>query len=138
MTMTKTVPGPRRKRPAAFWLTPATSVALGIAMGAAAWTGGDRGLAVFAVVLMTALAVALVVAASYSETVGRLLDRRDERITGLDRDASLFAGMVLLVAVLGGFIGELATGGDGRPYSWMGAIAGVSYVAALIVLRLRR
>ena len=138
MTMTKSVPSPRRRRPAAFWLTPATSVALGIAMGAAAWTGGDRGFAVFAVVLMTALAAALVVAASYSETVERLLDRRDERITGLDRDASLFAGMVLLVAVLGGFVGELATGGDGQPYSWMGALAGVGYVVALIVLRLRR
>jgi hypothetical protein len=107
-------------------------------MGAAAWAGGDHGFAVFALVLMTALAIVLVVAASYSETVGHLLDRRDERITGLDRDASLFSGMVLLVAVLGGFIGDLATGGDGQPYSWMGAVAGVSYLAALITLRLRR
>lgn len=138
MTMTKTVPAPRRKRPAAFWLTPATSVALGLAMGAAAWTGGDRGFAVFAVVLMTVVTVVLVVAASYSETVERILDRRDERITALDRDATLFTGMVLIVAVLGGFIGELATGGDGQPYSWMGALGGVSYVVALIVLRLRR
>ena len=138
MTMTKPVPSPQRRRPAAFWATPAVSVALGLAMGAASWAGGDRGFAVFAVVLMTALAIVLVVAASYSETVGRLLDRRDERITGLDRDASLFAGMVLVVAVLGGFIGELATGGDGQPYSWMGAVAGVSYLAALITLRLRR
>ncbi len=138
MTMTKPVPSPRRRRPVAFWATPATSVALGLAMGAASWAGGDRGFAVFAVALMAALAIVLVVAASHSETVERLLDRRDERITGLDRDATLFAGAVLIVAVLGGFIGELAAGGDGQPYSWMGAAAGVSYVAALITLRLRR
>ena len=134
MSMTQ----PRRKRPAAFWVTPATSVVLGIAMGVAGWTGGQHGFAVFAFVLMTAIAVALVVAAPHSETVGRLLDRRDERITGLDREATLFAGFVLILAVIAGFIYELATGGDGQPYTWLGALGGVSYLAALITLRVRR
>ena len=139
MTMTtQSVPDQRRKRPAAFWLTPATSVVLGLAMGAAAWADDQRGYAVFAVLLMTGIAVALVIAARRSETVGGLLDRRDERIASLDRDASLFAGMLVILAVIAAFIYELGTGGDTRPYAWLGALAGVGYVAALIVLRLRR
>ena len=138
MSMSRPMPSARRKRPPAFWVTPATSVVLGIAIGAAAWTGGQHGVAVFSLTLMVAIAVALVVAAPHSETVGRLLDRRDERITGLDRDATLFAGTVLTVAIIGGFVYELASGGDGRPYTWLGALGGVSYLAALIVLRLRR
>ncbi len=138
MTMTKPVPSPRRRRPPAFWVTLATSVGLGIAMGAAAWAGGDRVLAVFALALMTTMTVVLVVASGRSETVAGILDRRDERINSLDRDATLFAGLVLIVAVLAGFIYEIATGGDGRPFSWLGALGGAGYVLALIVLRLRR
>ena len=138
MTMTTSVPSPRRKRPAAFWVTPATSVALGIAMAAAAWADDQRGYAVFALVLMTGIAVALVVASSRSETVAGLLDRRDERIASLDRDASLFAGMIVIAGVIAGFIYELATGGDPWPYTWLGALGGVGYVLALIVLRIRR
>lgn len=138
MAMTTSVPSPRRRRPAALWVTPATSVALGIAMGAAAWAGGDRFFAGFAVVLMTGLAIVLVVASGRSETVAGILDRRDERISSLDRDATLFAGLVLIAGVLVGFIYEIATGGDGRPFSWLGALGGAGYVLALIVLRLRR
>lgn len=136
--MTETATVPRRRRPAAFWATPATSVVLGIVMAAAAWAGDEPGLAVFSLALMTGIAVALVVAAPHSETIGRLLDRRDERITSLDRDATLFAGTVLILAVIAGFVYELASGGDGQPYSWLGALGGVSYVVALITLRIRR
>ena len=70
------------------------SVLLGIAMGAGAWAGGQRGYAVFAFLLMAGLAVALVAAARFSETVNGLLDRRDERIASLDRDATLASGAV--------------------------------------------
>jgi hypothetical protein len=50
----------------------------------------------------------------------------------------MFAGMVLVVAVIAGFVIEIARGQDGQPYAVLGAIAGVSYIAALVVLRLRR
>ena len=46
--------------------------------------------------------------------------------------------MVLIVAVIAGFIVEIATGQDGAPYYQLGAIGGVSYVAALVFLRFRR
>jgi len=36
-----------------------------------------------------------------------------------------------------GVIVEVARGQDGRPYSWLGAIGGLAYLAAIIVLRIR-
>jgi hypothetical protein len=60
------------------------------------------------------------------------------RVRDIDNDASMFAGMVLVVAVIAGFVIEIARGQDGQPFAVLGAIAGVSYVAALVVLRLRR
>ncbi len=78
------------------------------------------------------------VASGRSETVAGLLDRRDERIASLDRDASLAAGMVVILGVIAGFVYELATGGDTGPYVWLGALGGVTYIVALITLRIRR
>jgi hypothetical protein len=39
--------------------------------------------------------------------------------------------------VIVGFMIDVARGGDGSPYIWIGAIGGVVYLAALIVLRRR-
>ena len=50
----------------------------------------------------------------------------------------MFAGMAVLLAVIVGFVIEIARGQDGLPYAVLGAIGGVVYVAAVIVLRLRR
>jgi putative transcriptional regulator len=35
------------------------------------------------------------------------------------------------------FVIELARGRSGSPYSWLGAIAGLAYLAAVVVFRLR-
>lgn len=127
-----------RRRPLAFWATPATSVVLGAAMAGAAWAAGERGYAIFAALLMVGLAVVLVVASTRSETVRGILDRQDERIAGIDRDATTITGVVIIGAIIVAFIVELARGEDGAPFSWLGAIGGVTYVVALVVLRLRR
>jgi len=73
-----------------------------------------------------------------SETVRGLLDRKDERITGIDLRATAFTAMVLIVAVLVGFVIQVARGGSGWPYDLLGAIGGVSYLLAVAYLRLRR
>jgi hypothetical protein len=138
MSMTKSTPNSGRKRPATFWLTPAVSLALGAAMGAASWAGGQRGFAVFAFALMTAAAIGMIIAARRSETVAGLLDRRDERITAIDRDGTLITGYTLILAVIAGTFWQLAIGGDPQPFAWLGALAGVSYLAALITPRIRR
>lgn len=45
--------------------------------------------------------------------------------------------MVLIVAVIVGFMVEIARGQTGSPYSWLGALAGLTYIAAVIYLRIR-
>jgi len=120
------------------WYVPTVATLIGIAYLVAGVMGDDLSFGVIGLVLMLATAGAMVLAGRRSETVKGLLDRQDERIRGIDNDASMFAGMVLVVAVIAGFIIEIARGRDGEPYALLGAIAGVSYVGALVVLRLRR
>ena len=120
------------------WGTPLVAAAIGVAYLIAGWLGGDPAFGVFGLMLMSALAVAMLVAGRFSETVAGLLDRRDERLNFIDNQATLFAGMVVLVAVLVGFVVEIARGQDGAPYAMLGAIGGVSYVVSLVFLRFQR
>jgi hypothetical protein len=39
--------------------------------------------------------------------------------------------------IIGAFVVELARGHDGSPYAWLGAVGGISYLVAIVVLRLR-
>ena len=127
-------------RPASRWRwgTPLVAVAIGVAYLVAGWLGGDRPFAVAGLVVMVGVAAVVLVAGRFSETVAGLLDRRDERINSIDTQATVFTAMVLITAVIVGFIGEIARGEDGEPYAMLGAIGGVSYVAAFVVLRFRR
>ena len=120
------------------WYVPTVATLIGVAYLIAGILGDDLRFGITGLVLMLATAGAVVLAGRRSETVKGLLDRQDERIRGIDNDASMFAGMVLVVAVIAGFVIEIARGQDGEPYAVLGAIAGVSYIAALVVLRLRR
>ena len=128
----------RRARPWRRWIIPGFAVLSGLAYLAAGLRGGDRAFAFGGLAVMLVTAAALVIFGRTSETVAGLLDRRDERINRIDSDATVFAGMTLILAVLVGFVVEVARGRDGQPYSALGAIAGVAYVVALVVLRIRR
>jgi|tagenome__1003787_1003787.scaffolds.fasta_scaffold20725883_2 hypothetical protein len=121
-----------------FWVTPVFAISIGVLYFIAGWLGGDRGFAIFGLTLMVAIAVAVLVLSRYSETVAGLLSRRDERINAMDATATNVAGMVVIGAVIIGFVVEISRGEDGMPYSMLGALGGVAYVAALIVLRLRK
>jgi hypothetical protein len=52
----------------------------------------------------------------------------------LDRRASATVGLVLMLAVIGGFVFEIGQGRDGWPYSWLLALGGASYALAVLVL----
>jgi hypothetical protein len=117
--------------------TPLVSVAIGIAYLLAGWAGGDLEFGLFGLALMTGLAVVLLLVRRRSETVKGLLDRRDERINTIDLRATAFAGITVIVAVVIAFVVEIATGGDGSQYAWLGAIGGVAYIGAVIVQRIR-
>lgn len=130
--MSRTRPDTRTR-----WVTPAVGLGIGIAYLVAGVVAGNVTFGVLGLAIMVATAVGLVVASRYSETVRGLLDRRDERIAAMDLRATAIAGCVLTVAILGAFVVEIAQGGDGMPYAWLGAVGAVAYVLALVVLRLR-
>lgn len=132
--MTETRRVPRRTR----WAIPVTGVVIGVAYLVAGLAGDRPGFGVFGLLLTLTVSGAFLLAARRSETVAGLVDRRDERINSIDRDASLVAGMAVLLAVLVMFVVEIAQGQDGSPYAALGALGGVAYVTALVVLRLRR
>jgi hypothetical protein len=73
-----------------------------------------------------------------SETVRGLRgDGRDERFWQMDLVATAIAGTTVIALIIGAFIVELARGHDGNPYGWLGAIGGLTYIVAIVVLRLR-
>jgi hypothetical protein len=116
---------------------PLVSVGIGLVYLGAGLAGGQTGFAVTGLLVMVGLAVVLLLVKRRSETVQGLMDRRDERINTLDLRATAVTGVVLIVSILTAFVVEVARGNDGGPYVWLGCLAGLTYVAALVVLRLR-
>ena len=119
------------------WFMPLFALFLGGLMFAAQAIGGHPGdgLVSFGVLTLTG---ALVLFGGRSETIRGLRgDMRDERFQRIDIHATAFAGTVVIVAIITGFLVEVARGHNGNPYTWLGAVAGVSYLAAVIVMRVR-
>jgi hypothetical protein len=127
-----------KTRPATELTLPILSVVIGIVYLVVGLLGGRTTFAVVGLAIMLALALALWLVRGHSETVKGLLDRRDERINAIDLTASAVTGGVLILVLLIAFVVAVARGGSGAPYYWLLAIAGVTYLASLVVLRLRR
>jgi hypothetical protein len=73
-----------------------------------------------------------------SETVrGMRGDGRDERFALIDLRATAFAGNVVILAVIAGWLVELARGRDGATFGLLGALGGVAYLVALLAQRVR-
>jgi hypothetical protein len=106
-------------------------------MFAAQWVGGDPGSGLVSLAIMAGFG-AVVLLGGRSETIRGLRgDGRDERFREIDIHATAAAGLAVIVAVIIAVIVELARGHDPAPYDWLGAIAGVSYLAAVVILRIR-
>jgi hypothetical protein len=119
------------------WWMPLFSLALGGTMFAAFAIGGDAGEGAFAFGVMAALA-ALFYFGGRSETLRGLGGPgRDERWAAIDLRASAFAGLVVIAAILGAWLWEIANGDDGDPYGRLGAVAGVAYIVGVAILRWR-
>ena len=81
---------------------------------------------------------ALLLLGGRSETIRGLRgDGRDERFRQIDIYATAVAGLAVITAIIVAFVVELARGHNGSPYGWLGAIAGLSYLIAVVVFRLR-
>jgi hypothetical protein len=120
-----------------YWATPVLSLVFGVLFLLALLAGGHRTAGAFALALMVVLAIASVVLGRYSETVRGLMDRRDERIVSIDQRAVNAAASMLLLVLIGSAVAELARGHSGTPFTWLAALYGLTYLATLLVLRLR-
>jgi hypothetical protein len=123
-----------RRLCATRWFLPVFAVVLGLALGGAQWKGGDRQTG------LTSMAFFAVIAAVFafggrSETIRAIRgDGRDERWARIDLSATALAGFSVIVSVVVAGAWEWAHGRDGSPFVQLGAIAGVTYVVALIVI----
>jgi hypothetical protein len=119
------------------WFLPLFAVALGLLVFVAQWIGGNprSGLVSFAIL---AGAGVLLLLGGRSETIRGLRgDGRDERFRTIDIHATALAGLAVITATIVAFLIELARGHNGNPYSWLGAIGGITYIAAIITFRFR-
>ena len=119
------------------WFLPLFAVALGVVVFVAEWIGGDPASGLVSFGILAGFG-ALVLVGGRSETVRGLRgDGRDERFRQIDLAATAFTGLVVITVVIVAFVVEVARGHSGSPYTWLGAIAGLAYLTAVIVLRFR-
>jgi hypothetical protein len=119
------------------WFLPLFALALGVMMFAAQWIGGSPDSGLVSLGIMAAFGT-LILFGGRSETVRGLRgDGRDERFWRMDLIATAISGMTVISLIIGAFVVEVARGHDGNPYTWLGAVAGLSYLLAIVVLRLR-
>jgi hypothetical protein len=120
------------------WFVPATALAMGLVIFAAQWAGGDPSGGVVSLAILIG-AGAIFLFGGRSETIRGLRgDGRDERFRDMDIKATALSGMAIISAIIVAFVVELARGEDGMPYAWLGAIGGLTYIVAIVALRLRR
>jgi hypothetical protein len=119
------------------WFLPLFALALGGVVFGAQAIGGNPGSGLISWGIL-AFTGAVFLLGGRSETIRGLRgDGRDERFQRIDIHATAFAGIVIITAIIVAFIVELAKGQDGTPYSWLGALGGLAYIAAIVVMRLR-
>lgn len=120
------------------WALPALSLLAGVAYLVAFSAGGKLQLGLEAFGVMIAFGIGLLVFGGRSETIRGLSGaERDERFAMLDLRASAYTALVLILAIVGGFIFEVAQGRSGAPYYWLGALAGIAYLVCVTILRFR-
>ena len=119
------------------WFLPLFALALGVVVFVAQWIGGDPGSGLVSFAILAGFGL-LVLLGGRSETIRGLRgDGSDERFRQMDIHATAIAGLAVITAIIVAFIVELARGHDGNPYGWLGAIAGIAYLAAIVVFRIR-
>ena len=119
------------------WFLPLFSVGLGLVFLAALWAGGEREAGIESLVIMSALGLVLLVGGRSDFVRGLRGDGRDEYWQRIDVHATALAGNVVIVVIIGMCVWEWAHGRSGSPYTALGAVAGVAYVASLGLLRWR-
>jgi len=118
------------------WLVTWTLI-LGVAFFVATVVGGSVLSGLISLVLFVAFA-ALLYFGSGNETIAGLADhRRDERLAMINERSLAFAGSVMILILITGWIVELVNGHDGSPYSEVMGGGVIAYFAAALWLRFR-
>ena len=117
---------------------PATALVLGCAAWAAEAIGGDFRSGAISFGIMAAYALVVFAFSTRSDIAGVLSGNApDERYRAIDQRALAATGLVLILYVIGGFLWEQVHGRSGMPFTLMGAVAGLTYLGAVVYGRFR-
>jgi steroid 5-alpha reductase family enzyme len=111
---------------------------MGFVFLGAQWSAGHPGDGLVSLAIM-AVTAAVFAFGGRSETIRGLRgDGRDERFARIDLEATALAGMAVITVIIVAVAVQLARDRNPAPYDWLGAIAGVVYLVAVIAGRFRR
>ena len=120
------------------WFMPAFCVLLAAVMFIAFAIGGDTGSGAVSAGVLLLVGAVFYFGGRRSETLAGIGGpARDERWEKIDVHATALAGLVLVLVIIGAWLVEVAQGKDGSPYTQLGAVGGVAYIAAVAFLRWR-
>lgn len=119
------------------WTVPVFSLGMGAVVCAALTIAGRPSDGLWCLGTMVVFA-AVFAFGGRSETIRGLRgDGRDERFHAMDMRATLISGTVVVIAVVVASVVSVANGHNGAPYSWLGGLAGLTYVGSIAWLRIR-
>jgi hypothetical protein len=113
------------------------TLALGLLVSGATVIGGNLTIGLVTFGLLVAFAAFLYFGARNETIAGLTYPRRDERWEMINQRAMAFAGTIIVLALIGGWIVELVRGNDGSPYWEIFTGGTVAYFAAALWLRSR-
>lgn len=119
------------------WWMPAFCLSLGLLMLGAFAIGGSAQEGIGALAVMSALAAVFYFGRRNETIAGLGGPGRDERWESIDVRATAATGLVLIAAVLGAWLYEIAEGRDGEPFGLLASVAGITYLLAVGYLRWR-
>jgi hypothetical protein len=119
------------------WFTPLICLGLGVVVFAVSWLGGSLSGGLISFAVIAAFGLGLLLLTGRSETVRGLTTGRDERFVQLDLRATALAGLVMLLAVVVGWLVAVARGQNGHPYDWLLVAFGLAYLIAFAFFRWR-
>jgi hypothetical protein len=125
------------KTPRVYWATPILGLVIGIIYLISFSIGGRPLDGAIALGVMVVFSAILALVGFRSETVRGLLDHRDERITAIDLRATAAAALAMIIAILIGFVIQVAQGRNADAYEVIGVVGGLAYVAAVGYFRVR-
>src|SRR4051812_49649716 len=119
------------------WWMPGFCLFLGALMFTAFAIGGSPGDGAASFAVMAVMGAVFLFGRRSETLQGLGGPGRDERWAMIDVHATALSGLVLILAVLGAWLYEIANGRSGNPYGWLAAVAGISYILAVAFLRRR-